>query len=102
MDKKQFDELLESAQEVDDIIEGKKAAVRITEYPEPDVKAIREKLGLNQDNFAMLIGISKRTLKNWEQGRRHPTGPAKALLRIFAVNPELAVKSLRSQPFSNL
>ena len=96
-----FDELLASVQEADDIIKGKKEAARITEFPEPEVKAIREKVGLSQDNFAMLIGISKRTLENWEQGRRHPTGPAKALLRIFEVNPEFAVKALHSQSLPN-
>ena len=42
----------------------------------------------------MLIGVSKRTLENWEQGRRHPTGPAKVLLRILDVDPEHAVKAL--------
>lgn len=98
-----FDELLASVQETDDIIKGKKAASRITEFPEPEVKAIREKIGLSQNNFAMLIGVSSRTIENWEQGRRHPTGPAKALLRIFDANPEFAVKALHShQPHNNV
>ena len=50
--------------------------------------------GLSQNQFAMLIGVSKRTLENWEQGRRYPTGPAKALLRILDVDPEHAVRAL--------
>jgi len=89
-----FDELLASVQEMDKIVQGKKAAARITDFPEPEVKAIREKVGLSQNRFAMLIGVSKRTLENWEQGRRHPTGPAKALLRILDNDPENAVRAL--------
>ncbi len=54
----------------------------------------REKVGLSQNRFAMLIGVSKRTLENWEQGRRHPTGPAKTLLRILDADPEHAVRAL--------
>lgn len=89
-----FDELLASVQEMDDIAQNKKAPARVAEFPEPEVKAIREKIGLSQGRFAMLIGVSKRTLENWEQGRRHPTGPAKALLRILDVDPENAVRAL--------
>ena len=89
-----FNELLASVQEMDDIIQGKKTAARVTEFPEPEVKLIREKIGLSQNRFAMLIGVSKRTLENWEQGRRHPSGPAKALLRILDADPEHTVRAL--------
>lgn len=89
-----FNELLASVQEMDKIVHGKKAAARVTEFPEPEVKLIREKVGLSQNRFAMLIGVSKRTLENWEQGRRHPTGPAKTLLRILDADPERAVRAL--------
>ena len=89
-----FDELLASVQEMDEIAKGKQAAARVIEFPEPEVKAIREKVGLSQSRFAMLIGVSKRTLENWEEDRRHPTGPAKALLRILDADPEHAVRAL--------
>ena len=89
-----FNELLASVQEMDDIVQGKKAASRVTKFPEPEVKLIREKVGLSQNRFAMLIGVSKRTLENWEQGRRHPSGPAKTLLRILDADPEHAVRAL--------
>ncbi len=89
-----FNELLASVQEMDDIVRGKKAAVRVTKFPNPEVKLIREKIGLSQNRFAMLIGVSKRTLENWEQGRRHPTGPAKTLLRILDADPERVVRAL--------
>jgi len=96
MEKNMFDELLASVEEMDEIVKGRKQPARTFEYPEPQAKEIREKIGLSQSRFASLIGVSKRTLENWEQGRRHPTGPAKALLRIIEVDPEHAIKSLHS------
>ena len=89
-----FNELLASVQEMDDIVHCKKAATRVTKLPDPEVRLIREKVGLSQNRFARLIGVSKRTLENWEQGRRHPTGPAKTLLRILEADPEHAVRAL--------
>lgn len=96
MNKTQFDELLASVKEMDEIVAGKKKASRVFEFPEPEVKEIREKTGLSQARFAMLIGVSKRTLENWEQGRRHPTGPAKALLRILDADTERAIETLHA------
>jgi len=96
MNKTQFDELLASTKEMDEIVAGKKTAARVFEFPEPEVKDIREKTGLSQARFAMLIGVSKRTLENWEQGRRHPTGPAKALLRILEADTERAIETLHA------
>jgi len=96
MNSNQFDELLASVQEMDKISSGEKSASRVFEYPEPEVRAIREKTGLSQAHFAMLIGVSKRTLENWEQGRRHPTGPAKALLRILDADTERAIEALHA------
>ncbi len=89
-----FNELLASVQEMEDIIQGKKTAARITTFPEPKAKTIREKTGLSQNQFALLVGVSKRTLENWEQGRRRPTGPAKVLLRILDADPEHTVRTL--------
>ena len=97
MNKAMFDELLQSVEEMDAIAAGNKKPSRKFEFPEPEVKAIREKTGLSQARFAMLIGVSKRTLENWEQGRRHPTGPAKALLRILDADPKHAVEALYNQ-----
>ena len=54
----------------------------------PGVASIREKTGLSQSQFASLIGVSVRTLQDWEQGRRAPSGPAKALLRVAEKNPK--------------
>lgn len=60
----------------------------------PDVKAIREHLGLSQSEMATFMQVSKRTLENWEQGRRGPTGPAQALLRIMAREPRAVRRAL--------
>jgi putative transcriptional regulator len=53
----------------------------------PSVSAIRERTGLSQRKFAQLLGVSIRTLQEWEQGRRAPSGAARTLLRIAAKNP---------------
>jgi putative transcriptional regulator len=60
------------------------------------VKAIREKLGRSQAEFALMIGVSVATLQNWEQGRRRPAGPAQALLRVAASNPKIVARALAS------
>ena len=94
MNKDTFDELLASVEEMDEIAEGKKKPSRQFKYSDPQVNEIRERTGLSQNHFARLIGVSKRTLENWEQGRRQPTGPARVLLRILAADPEHAIKTL--------
>ena len=96
MDKDMFDELMASVQEMDHIVKGKKKASRSAEFPDPEVKAIRERLGISQDRFAVILGVSKRTVENWEQGRRHPTGAARSLLRIVEADPKHALEALRA------
>ena len=61
---------------------------RTTVHLPSDVKTIRAKTGLSQSAFAGLLGVSVRTLQEWEQGRRTPKGPAQALLRIADRHPE--------------
>jgi putative transcriptional regulator len=53
----------------------------------PDVATIREKTGLSQSRFASLLGVSVRTLQDWEQGRRAPSGAARTLLLVAAKSP---------------
>jgi putative transcriptional regulator len=53
----------------------------------PDVAGIREKTGLSQARFAALLGVSVRTLQDWEQGRRAPSGAARTLLMVADRNP---------------
>ena len=59
-----------------------------------DIAALRAFVGLTQVEFAKALGISPRTLQGWEQGRRHPEGPALALLRIAARHPKIIRESL--------
>ena len=94
MNNQMFDELLASIEQADSIIKGHAQASKVTDYPEPEVQAIRAKTGLSQSRFASIMGVSKRTLENWEQGRRQPTGPAKALLKIVDTDPAYALKAL--------
>jgi putative transcriptional regulator len=94
MNDKIFKDLLDSVQEMDRIAKGRKRASRRFTFKEPKVKRIREQTGLSQTRFAGLIGVSKRTLENWEQGRRNPTGPARALLKIVEADPKGAVRAL--------
>ena len=61
-----------------------------------DVAALRRFVGLPQARFALAIGISVHTLRNWEQGRRQPDGPAIALLRIAARHPKIIRENLES------
>jgi putative transcriptional regulator len=90
MNDKQFDELLDSVRDMGRHMRGEKVAgLGVLEFPEPDVKAIRERTGLSQSRFAYLIGVKPRTLQNWEQHRVRPTGPARALLKIVEANPEV-------------
>jgi putative transcriptional regulator len=88
MDEKNFDELLKSVGDMGRHMRGEVVAgARIREFPEPDVKAIREGTGLSQTRFAYLIGVRPKTLQNWEQHRVRPAGPARALLKIVQANP---------------
>ena len=59
--------------------------------PSP-AKIIRKKLNLSQSAFASLMGVSPRTIQDWEQGRRKPQGPAKSLLRIAEQHPEIFIE----------
>jgi putative transcriptional regulator len=59
-----------------------------------DVSAIRRKTGLSQQLFSARIGVSTGTLRNWEQGRRRPDGPARVLLAMLARNPKLVEETL--------
>ena len=59
-----------------------------------DVIALRKFVGLSQVGFAAALGISVSTLRNWEQGRRHPVGPAMALLKVVSENPKAVLKAL--------
>ena len=69
-------------------------AVHEVEVPEPDVAAIRGRTGLSQPAFAKSIGVPLGTLKNWEQGRRRPRGPAPVLLALIEKKPGIVQAEL--------
>lgn len=118
MDKKLFNELLQSVREMKAVRRGDAAPSRVWEVkrgpngqltrrpldPEAHrrkpraqwdttVSATRAKLGLPQSKFAELLGISVKTLHNWEQGRRKPTGAARVLLRVASLHPEAVLEA---------
>ena len=94
MKQKHFEELLDRVREAGRILRGETKPSREYSYTPEDVQAIRKKLKKSQDEFALMIGVSVATLRNWEQGRRHPHGPARALLKIAAENPKAVEKAL--------
>lgn len=96
MDKTLFEDLVSSLQEAKAISKGKAPVSRSFEVIAPDAKAVREQIGLSQSEFARLMRVSVKTLQNWEQHRRNPTGPAAALLKIMATAPDVALKSLHA------
>ena len=59
----------------------------------PEISKTRESFGLSQAEFAKLLGVSVRTLQEWEQGRRIPSGPARTLLRIANKNPKVLLEA---------
>jgi len=94
MKKTDFNELMESVREAGRIYNGKKPASRRTVVSPLDIKRIRGSLNVSQSLFAEMIGVSVDTLQNWEQGRREPKGPARALLIVAEKNPHAVLSAL--------
>jgi putative transcriptional regulator len=83
-----FREMEASVREGGAILRGEKTPSRAIALGDPDVKSLRESFRLSQVDFAVMLGISVNTLRNWEQGRRKPEGPARVLLQVAAKHPE--------------
>ena len=94
MDKDLFEQLMNSAAQAVEIDHGRRGPSRVFKVRSVDVREIRKRTGLSQDKFARLIHISVGTLRNWEQGRRTPDGPAAALLTAIRNDPENVVAAL--------
>jgi putative transcriptional regulator len=92
-----FQELVASVRQAGRIRRGRMRAARTTTFRPTEVKVVRAKLGASQSEFALMIGVSVATLRNWEQGRRTPDGPALALLRVAAKNPEAVANALHGK-----
>ncbi len=91
-----FHDLVESIKQAGQIKLGKLEPLRKFEFSPLDIKAIRSKLCKSQKEFAFMIGVSISTLQNWEQGRRSPNGPAKALLKVASENPIAVNRALEA------
>lgn len=89
MDDTLFNDLLASTKEAKEILAQKTAPSRTFYIEEPNAKEIRTKFNLTQNEFAKLLNISVATLRNWEQGRRRPEGPARVLLNVAHRHPEV-------------
>ncbi len=89
--------IIESLKEAVKWAEGGDVAVRVTtvEAPAIDVRAVRKRLGLSQAAFAAKFGFQPATLRNWEQGRTRPDGPARVLLAVIARHPKAVEDALR-------
>lgn len=97
MKKSDFDGLMKSMEEARLFLQtGDPKYGRVHIPKEIDSAAIRAKAGLTQAAFAKQIGVSVATLRNWEQGRRNPDGPARVLLAMLAKDPEIVMRVLKS------
>lgn len=94
MNEQDFSELVESIKQAGQIKRGEIEPSRRFEFSPLDIKEIRSRLNKSQSEFALMIGVSVATLQNWEQGRRKPEGPARALLQVASVYPEVVSQAL--------
>lgn len=102
LQRETFESLLEAARDLrrrrrerlGRLLGVRRAGARLAPAVPIDVQSIRRMTGLSQAKFAELLGIELSTLRNWEQGRRHPTGPAQALLRAIRNNPLDVIRAL--------
>ncbi len=95
MNDELFNELVASVKEGGAILRGDQDASRVFHLDPVDIKSIRDRYNLTQAQFAAMLGISVRTLSNWEQGRRVPEGPAMVLLRVADKHPEAVLDAIR-------
>ncbi len=92
--KARRNKLLDSVKQADEILRGIRAPSREFHVDAAAVKALRASLDISQAQFAKLLSVDLATLRNWEQGRREPTGPARALLRAIRNDPKRVLSAL--------
>lgn len=90
--------ILQGAREALAFVRGARAGYAVHVPAKIDVKAIREKARMSQEEFAREYGFSKRSLEQWEQGRRVPTGASRAFLAVIAREPEAVHRALARSP----
>jgi putative transcriptional regulator len=95
MKEEDFEDLMRGMEEALRWARGEDVpGLRVHFPPGGDVAAIRRRTGLSQPAFARQVGVSVATLRNWEQGRRCPDGPARVLLALLAKDPEIVARTL--------
>ena len=94
MKNNDFQDLLKSIGQAREIHKRKRAPSRVFKFEPMEVKKIRDKLHVSQPEFAIMIGVSVATLRNWEQGRTVPEGAARALLKVAAKKPRAVLQAL--------
>ena len=90
-------ELVQSATEALAIAQGQSAAARTFTFEGPDIASIRKRLGLSQDKFAERFGLPAATIRDWEQGRRHPEAAARLLLKVIDYAPETVERAINAR-----
>ncbi len=100
MARKAFDAIAQGLGDAIGHAEGetRHGRVRRVHVPDVDVGAVRAKLGLSQEDFAATFGVSLGTVRNWEQGRRQPEGPARVLLAVIDKEPRTVMDALGVAP----
>jgi putative transcriptional regulator len=94
MNKTDIEELLASMRRAALLARVRRASTRHLQINSVTIKELRGRTKLSQPAFAALLGVELSTLRNWEQGRREPTGPARALLRAIRNDPENVIRAL--------
>ena len=92
-------QIIEAAEEAVRFARGEEVGARVTRIEVPDVPSIRKKLGFTQGEFAKRFGVSLGTLRNWEQGVRHPEGPARVLLTVIDKEPAAVKRALAQKAY---
>lgn len=95
MSKKAFEKIAAGLNEALNVARGTAKPVKLYVPPEIDVRAIRSKLNLSQDDFAAEFGFTINQIRDWEQGRTRPQGGARAYLMIIEKNPNVVLQVLR-------
>jgi putative transcriptional regulator len=100
MSKKAFDAIMAGIEDAVAYAKGDKrrSKAHVIKVPQVNVRAARRRLGMSQDRFAQSFGVSAATIRNWEQGRRRPEGPARVLLAVIDREPEAVKRALGVRP----
>jgi putative transcriptional regulator len=92
-----FADLLEGVKQGGEYLQGKRRPSRMFRFQPVDIRRMRKQAKLSQERFAEVLGISPATLRNWEQGRREPEGPAQRLLQVARHNLSVVLEAIHPE-----